>query len=109
MKKVCLKKWFKAQTERYRTREAKKYAPEVLGKGRACCKTVTIESGATIEVSKVLGELPEYVGGFNHRIYSNGSNGDNTLLEFSLSPDACMALLHLYLDHGLLSNSNRPQ
>ena len=77
----------------------KKYECKKLGETKVPidCGQVTLQSGAVIEVGRVKkDDIFENVGEFQHRIYSNGANGEDTVLEFSLTREACIATVRLY-------------
>lgn len=88
-------------TDRLINRKVEKYTPEIIGNGKVSVKEITLKTGAIIQVAKITEAHPKIAGDYIHKIYSNGCNGQNTLLEFSLSKEACMAIVELYVSHGM--------
>ena len=73
------------------------YAPKIYGTGEFKALSRTLKSGATVKVSRHTGKTPEHAGEFNHVMLSNGANGEQTKLIFSLSRDACLAMIEMYV------------
>ena len=76
------------------------YDPTLIGTTPAHMIKTTLESGSEVYV----GLQRDHVLGvtFYHEFRNAQPDGKRSQLKFALSPEACRALVQLYMSHGLL-------